>query len=69
MPSTNRFTPSINERRRSNLYFVQVILSWEGLSGGWAAFAALKGHRLDKLAYRRHTVTPIGITSVFEVLP
>ena len=69
MPSSSRFTPSINERRRSNQYYVQTILSWEALSQGWAAFMALKGHRLDKLEYRRHTETPIGITTVFEVLP
>ena len=75
MPSSSRFTPSINERRRSNRYYVEIPLPRSFLDEGWPAFGyvgialRVKGHRLDKLVYLRHTVTPVGITTVFEVVP
>jgi hypothetical protein len=67
-------TGGVNERRRSNITFVQMCLIGEEMSQGWAAFRLVErvlaraGTSLDKVAYLRHTTTPVGVTTVFEVL-
>jgi len=64
---------SVNERRRRNVYYIQVIMPGSEVEQGWPAFTSVartvRGMDPGKLAYRKHTVTPVGFTTVFEVLP
>lgn len=65
----------VNERRRQNRYYLQIILTHHHISEGWITFYAVAAEARnarvdpDRLVYRTHRVTPIGVTTVFEVVP
>jgi hypothetical protein len=67
-------TGRVNERRRANTTFMQVCMIGDEVGQGWAAFRLVErvlmrsGTRADKVVYLRHTATPIGVTTVFQVL-
>jgi hypothetical protein len=66
-------TGRVNERRRANVTFAQVCLMGEEVKRGWAAFRVVEGVlartgvRSDQVFYLRHTTTPVGVTTIFEV--
>lgn len=59
---------------RGNRYYVRFTFSRQQICDGWPAFHAAEWWLLrenvtaDQVEYRWHKETPLGITSVFEVV-